>query len=401
MKSFAKKIADMNGVAYTVGGCVRDEIMRLTPHDIDIVVCGITVEQFIKAFPQAKKTGISFPVFRITINNAEVEVAFARIEKKIDVGHNGFEMIFHPHVTIEEDLFRRDITMNAIAKNIITDEIIDPYNGISDIQNNVIRATSSHFCEDALRVLRVARFSTQFGFSIDDDTIELMKSCKNELQFIPMERIVNEMKKALSFNKPSIFFNVLKECDCLEVIFPYIHNLIGAEQPIQYHPEGDAYIHSMQVLDKVAEMTCDINVRFAALFHDIGKGLTPKEEYPKHYGHDFKGAQLIKELPSQFDNRMKVIAAFSAKNHMRVHKMSNASKIVNLLKDMKRKNISLNEFTPILLADHNSIPSWLNQDIIDCVFDSISIPSHITNAEHIKTFVQSEYIKRFKNCINK
>ena len=141
---FANKIANIGGVAYFVGGCIRDEIMNTTPHDIDIVVCGITTDKFNSVFT-AEQTGNSFPVFRLNIENQEIEVAFARIEKKVSEGHNGFVMEFSPNVTIEEDLIRRDVTMNAIAKNILTGEILDPFNGIEDIRNYIIRATSNHF----------------------------------------------------------------------------------------------------------------------------------------------------------------------------------------------------------------------------------------------------------------
>ena len=256
---FANEIDNLGGVAYFVGGCVRDEIMNATPHDIDIVVCGITVDEFNGVFI-AEQTGSSFPVFRLNIENQEIEVAFARIEKKVSEGHSGFVMEFSPHVTIEEDLIRRDVTINAIAKNILTGEILDPFNGIEDIHNHIIRATSNHFVEDALRVLRVARFAAKYNFIVDDNTIELMASCRDELKHISLERVIIELKKALATDKPSVFFNVLKKANCLDVVFPEIYHLIGKTQPQKFHPEGDAYNHSMIVLDNVANNTKDIYV---------------------------------------------------------------------------------------------------------------------------------------------
>jgi len=401
MNDFIQKIDSIGGIAYYVGGCVRDSIMNISPKDIDIVVCGITTSQFMDMFPYAKQTGKSFPVYRIHIDGNEIEVAFARKEKKVAVGHSGFDMDFSPTITIEEDLLRRDITINAIAQNIQTNEIIDPYNGISDIQNGIIRHTSFHFVEDSVRVLRVARFAARYGFTVSDNTISLMCSCKEELAKEPKERIVGEMKSALSTRKPSIFFDILKKCDCLFVTFPEIYALIGKTQPLQYHPEGDAYNHSMIVLDKVSDMTDDITIRFAALYHDIGKGLTPMEDLPKHYGHDFKGSKLIKNLPQQYDNRMKEIASFVAKNHMRIHTMKNATKIVWLLRDMKRKHITVDMVTPILIADHDNVPSWFNDTVVKYVFKKVKMTDDITNrgVEYIQQYVQNVYVQRYKEIM--
>jgi len=389
---FANKIANIGGVAYFFCGCVPGEIMNNTPPDIYIVVCGITVDKFNSVFT-AKQTGNAFPVFRLDIENQEIEVAFARIERKVSEGHNGFVMEFSPNVTIEEDLIRRDVTMNAIAKNILTGEILDPFNGIEDIRNYIIRATSNHFVEDALRVLRVARFAAKYNFIVDDNTIELMASCREELKHISFERVIIELKKALATDKPSVFFNVLKKANCLDVVFPEIYHLIGKTQPEKFHPEGDAYNHSMIVLDTVANNTKDIYVRFAALFHDIGKGLTPKEELPKHYGHDVKGAKLIGNLPPQYETKMKLLASFVAAIHMKIHTMKKANKIVDMLKIMRHKKISVDDVTVILLADHGSVPVWFTQDTINTVFAKITVPE---NTKNIPDFVRNEYIRRLK-----
>ena len=399
MKDFAKKIQDIGGIAYFVGGCIRDELMNKKPHDIDVVVTGITTSDFMNVFPKAEQTGKSFPVYRIYVKGKEIEVAFARIEEKINEGHNGFHMIFSPDITIEDDLFRRDITINAIAKNILTGEIIDPYNGRKDIENHNIRATSCHFSEDALRVLRVARFAAQFNFGVDVGTLQLMKDCKEELKKEPKERIISEMKKALATDNPRIFFETLRECDCLDVVFPEIYNLIGKTQPIQYHPEGDAYNHSMIVLSKVSKQTSNIVVRFAALYHDIGKCLTPVENLPHNYGHDFAGAKLIQSLDAQYENRMKEVASFVAKNHMRVHTMKKESKIIDVLVEMKRKNISIDMFAPILMADHDSIPIWLNKKLFDYVFQKIDLPQDMKNVNKIKNYILNLRIRRFKEAM--
>ena len=194
----------------------------------------------------------------------------------------------------------------VINQIVLTKKIIDPFNGVEDIKNKVIRATSSAFVEDPLRVYRVARFAAQLEFGVDEGTLELMSNLKQELYTLSKERVFDEFRKALAQNKPSIFFEVLKKANVLDVHFKEIYNLIGALQPEKYHPEGDAYNHTLIVLDEISKNTDDLKIRFAGLVHDLGKGLTPKEEYPHHHGHDTKGAKVVREfgknlkLPSQW-----------------------------------------------------------------------------------------------------
>lgn len=236
--------------------------------------------------------GKSFQVFELE----EKEFALARIERKKGKGHKEFEIMTDTYITIEEDLKRRDITINAIAQNVLTNEIIDPYGGMQDIKNKTIRATSECFSEDPLRVYRVARFAAQLGFKVEKDTINLMKSLKNELTYLSKERVFIEFKKALATKKPSIFFDVLREAELLEIHFKPVYDLIGALQPEKYHPEGDAYNHTMICLDKSAILTEKLEIRYAVLVHDFGKGTTPKEEYPHHYGHEVRGAEIVKQF---------------------------------------------------------------------------------------------------------
>lgn len=310
----AKKIESAGGTLYLVGGAVRDELMEKTIHDEDYCVVGLGSVEFINLFPEAHVRGKSFEVYDIE----NKEFALARIERKIGLGHKCFEVETNKNITIEEDLKRRDITVNSIAKNVLTGKFIDPFGGIEDIKNKVIRATSDAFAEDPLRVYRVARFATQLNFEVEENTLGMMNSLKGELESLSKERVFYEFRKALQQNKPSIFFNVLRKADVLDVHFKEVYNLIGAEQPIKYHPEGDAYNHTMIVLDDICKHTNDVIIRFCGLVHDFGKALTPKGNYPHHYGHDVKGVKVVR----QFGKNLKIpkswinCGVIAAREHM-------------------------------------------------------------------------------------
>lgn len=202
---------------------------------------------------------------------------------------------------------------------MLTGEIIDPYGGINDINNKVIRATSKSFSEDPLRVYRVARFASKFNYQVEECTIKLMYSLKDELKSLSSERVFDEFRKALNTNKPSIFFDVLKKANVLDVHFNEISMLIGAEQPIKFHPEGDAYNHTMLALDMAAEYSKDEKIRFSVLVHDLGKGLTPKENYPHHHDHDVKGIIQVEKFCNRLKmpNIWKKCGKVSCKEHMR------------------------------------------------------------------------------------
>lgn len=292
IEEIAKKIKNAGGNLYLVGGAVRDKILGRTIKDEDYCVTGLSDEEFIKIFPNTREQGKAFKVF--TLENKEF--AMARTEEKRELGHKGFLIEINENITIEEDLRRRDITINAIAQNVLTEEIIDPYNGIQDIKNKKIRAVSSTFCEDPLRVYRVARFSAELEFEVEENTTKMMNSLRNELGTLSAERVFEELRKALNTDKPSIFFEVLKKANVLDVHFKEIYDLIGAIQPTQYHPEGDAYNHTMIALDNSAKITKDEKIRFACLVHDLGKGRTPEEMYPHHYGHEERGVEPLREF---------------------------------------------------------------------------------------------------------
>jgi len=323
----AEKISKAGGRLYFVGGCVRDELMGIESKDIDFCVVGLTSENFKNMFPNAFIKGAFFPVFQLDNH----DFAFARKETKVGPGHKNFTFETE-NITIHDDLARRDFTINSIAKDVLTGEIIDPFNGQKDIENKIIRATSSHFSEDPLRVYRGAQFATRFNFRIDNDTKKLMKSMESELYSLSSERVFTELRKALNSDTPSTFFNLLRELDLLKVHFKEIEDLIDVPQPIKYHPEGDVYNHSMIALDLAAKLTTDEKIRFASLTHDLGKAKTPKEILPHHYDHEKNGIAPLKELCKRLNvpNSWEKLAKVSVKEHMRAglyNKMSIPKKV--------------------------------------------------------------------------
>lgn len=315
IKNIAKLIEQNGGRLYLVGGAVRDSILNRPVYDEDYCVTGIDKNKFIELFPEAISRGKSFQVF----NLCGKEFALARTEKKTGKGHKSFEITTNKNITIEEDLKRRDITINSIAKDVLTDKIIDPFNGFSDIINKTIRAVGDSFLEDPLRVYRVARFSSELDFEVEENTIKLMNKLKGELNTLSKERIFVEFRKAISSNKPSKFFNVLREADVLDVHFKEIYDLIGSMQPIEYHPEGDSYNHTMIAVDNSVKLTDDLLIRYSTLVHDLGKGLTPKEMYPHHHGHAEKGVEPVRNLSNRIGvpTNWKKAGILSSREHMR------------------------------------------------------------------------------------
>lgn len=347
----AKIIKENNGTLYLVGGSLRDTILNLPVHDLDFCVTGISFVKFKELFPQSKIIGKDFPVFLLNSH----EFALARTELKTSSGHLGFKITSNETITIQEDLKRRDITINAIAKDVLTGEIIDLFDGISDLQKGVIRHVSNAFLEDPLRVYRVARFAAKFNFKVDNSTIELMKKQRSELLTLSVERIFIELKKALQTSTPSTFFNILKQANLLNVHFKEIYNLIDVPQPEKYHPEGDVYNHTMIVLDKVAKETNDEVIRFCALTHDFGKAETKKELLPQHIGHEMSGIDIIRD----FCNRLKTPtiwkkkAIATCKYHMKagICKDMRPYKLAKFFNEVNKSAITLKELNIISNAD--------------------------------------------------
>ncbi len=382
INEIAEKIHQAGGKLYLVGGAIRDEIMGKEIYDKDYAVTGIEKEQFITLFPEAHSRGKSFEVFDIE----GAEFALARTERKVGLGHKEFETKTSKDITIEEDLARRDITINAIAKETLTGKIIDPFNGISDIKSKTIRATTSAFIEDPLRVYRVARIAAKTGFSVENRTLELMESLKQELNTLSKERVFNEFEKALETDKPSIFFNVLRNANVLDVHFKEIYDLIGSLQPVEYHPEGDSYDHTMIVVDKAATLTKDTSIRFAALVHDLGKGVTPKSMYPHHYGHDEKGIEIVQKFGQRIGAPKKWISygKVSSTEHMKggiFYKMTPAKK-VSFIERVAKSKLGLHGLQIVVIADKCSTR---NTNLKDIEFEKIG--------QKCLTKINGDYIK--------
>jgi tRNA nucleotidyltransferase (CCA-adding enzyme) len=307
---------------YKVGGCVRDHLLGLPIVDIDWVVTGTTVDSMRSAGYQT--VGKDFPVFLHP--KTKQEYALARSERKTAPGYHGFDFNTDPTITIEQDLLRRDLTINAIAEDE-DGNLIDPYGGQADIEKRILRHVSDAFVEDPVRVLRVARFAARFnhlGFKLAPETIQLIREIgtSGELGTLVAERVWSEMSRALGESNPSIFFKTLRECDVLASLFPEIDNLYGVPQTAKYHPEIDTGIHVMMALEKSAELNFDNETRFAVLMHDLGKATTPADILPSHHGHEQRGVKLV----TSFCKRWKVpkahteLALITTEYHTHIHR---------------------------------------------------------------------------------
>lgn len=351
IEGIIRKINEAGGKLYLVGGAVRDEIMKKAVTDEDYCVTGIEKETFEKLFPNAILRGKKFAVYDID----KREFALARKEKKLEEGHKGFKIETNKNITIEEDLKRRDITINSIAKDLTTGKYIDPFGGINDIKNKKIRMTSEAFREDPLRVYRVARFAATLEFEVEKETLEQMNLLKKELMSLSRERVFHEFRKALASNKPSIFFDTLKKADVLDVHFQEIYDLIGKIQPEKYHPEGDSYQHTMIVVDTSCGLTQKLEVRFSCLVHDLGKGTTPLEILPHHYGHEDRGEKLVSELGKRIGipKLWEQCGKIAAKEHMRGGKFNEmtAKKQVEFIEKIAKSSLGLDGMKIVVLCD--------------------------------------------------
>lgn len=306
---------------FLVGGAVRDQLLGLEIKDRDHVVLGSTPQKMIELGYQ--QVGKDFPVF-LHAQTGE-EYALARTERKQGQGYTGFSCYAGEDVTIEEDLRRRDLTINAIAQSA-QGELIDPYNGVNDLNNKLLRHVSPAFSEDPLRVLRVARFAARFyklGFSIDPATLQLMRelATSGEISHLTAERIWLETSKALQTDSPQIYFQVLRDCGALKIIFPEIEALFGVPAPERWHPEIDTGIHTLMVVEQSAKLSDCVAFRFACLVHDLGKALTPIEEWPSHKKHGFRGLKVIKALclRLKIPNECRDLALLVSEHHSLIH----------------------------------------------------------------------------------
>ncbi|AYC31321.1 multifunctional CCA addition/repair protein [Pseudomonas cavernae] len=281
---------------FKVGGAVRDRLLGLPVADIDWVVVGASAAQMqAQGF---RPVGEDFPVF-IHPHSGE-EYALARTERKSGQGYGGFTFYASPEVSLEEDLLRRDLTINAMAEDA-HGTVIDPYGGQRDLQARLLRHVSPAFAEDPLRVLRVARFAARYallGFRVADETLALMRqlSASGELQALTPERSWKEISRALMESRPEVFLRVLRDCGALKELLPEVDALFGVPQTASHHPEIDTGIHTLSVLRQCAEHGQSLSVRWACLLHDLGKGLTPASEWPQHIAHEQRGLKLIRAV---------------------------------------------------------------------------------------------------------
>lgn len=342
---------------YLVGGAVRDALLNEAAGDRDWVVIGSSPEDMLERGFRA--VGKDFPVFLHPVSGEEY--ALARRERKTGPGYTGFATESGSDVTLEEDLSRRDLTVNAMAQDA-DGGLIDPFGGAQDLNNGILRHVSDAFVEDPLRVLRVARFAARYagrGFAVAPETVDLMRriSASGELASLVPERVWQETCRALGEANPSEFIRVLQRCDALDIIFPEIAALQGVLQNVEHHPEGDAFLHTLMALDAATKISQQKEVRFAALVHDLGKAKTPQNEWPRHIKHEHRGVTIVNALcdrlrvPSDY----RELAVLVTGEHLLMHRLAELRpetvlKLLNRL-DGFRRSERLDSFLTACRAD--------------------------------------------------
>ncbi|MGF6965494.1 tRNA nucleotidyltransferase (CCA-adding enzyme) [Paraburkholderia sp. WC7.3g] len=324
---------------YAVGGAIRDELLGVPVQDRDYVVVGATPEQMVAQ--GYRPVGKDFPVFLHP--QTHEEYALARTERKTAAGYHGFQFFYAPEVTLEEDLARRDLTINAMAREVrpdgeLTGPVIDPFNGQADLQARLFRHVSAAFLEDPVRILRIARFAARFvDFTVAPETLALMREmiAEGEADALVAERVWQEVSRGLMEKQPSRMFDVLRDCGALARILPEIDALFGVPQRADYHPEVDTGVHVMMVLDHAAQQGYSLPVRFAALTHDLGKATTPENLLPRHVGHEGRSVDLLKPLCERLrvPNECRDLAVLVAREHGNIHRVMEmgAAALVRLL----------------------------------------------------------------------
>ena len=347
---FWKKISLLGGELYIVGGWVRDFVRKVKPKDKDYVVVGLTEAEFTESFPEVLKVGKKFPVFLLYVDNKQCEVAFARTEKKNGQGYRGFVAEVN-NVSLLQDLARRDTTMNSIAYDLKTKALIDPYNGQADIKAKVIRAVSVRFCEDPIRALRAARQAAEFDFTITDDTLELMKQCKQELLLEPGERFVAELNKALKAQRPSKFFYALEQAELLDVCFSEIANLTNIK-----HFKGNSFTILLEKLDEIAKLNNNIEIRFAVIINelaqtegsfDCAKGLLVLKRFNQ---------QL--RLPKRWLDIVEFLLLTKEKIKM-LNSITDSDEIVDILLSLEKSFVSVQDLSDFLVVNNVTVPDFI------------------------------------------
>ncbi len=354
--------------SYMVGGAVRDELLGLALKDRDFVVVGSTPEAMVQQ--GYLPVGKDFPVFLHP--QTHEEYALARTERKTARGYKGFQVFASPEVTLEQDLARRDLTINAIAKDT-QGNYTDPYHGQRDLAARVLRHVSPAFSEDPVRILRVARFAARFAeFSVAPETLELMRDMvsSGEVDALVPERVWQELAKGLMEDHPARMLHVLRDCGALAKILPEVDRLFGVPQNPKSHPEIDTGVHLCLVLEVAAEKKFPLPVRFAALCHDLGKGVTPPEDLPNHNGHEAKGAALVTALCTRLrvPNDCKALAQITARWHGDAHNAKNmqAPALVTLLQhlDAFRQPQRFAQFLQACAADYYGRPGYAEREFL-------------------------------------
>lgn len=373
---------------YLVGGAVRDKLLGKPIKDRDWVVVGTTPEKMIaQGF---KPIGKDFPVFLHP--KTKEEYALARTERKSGKGYKGFTFYTSPEITIEEDLKRRDLTINAIAEDE-SGKLIDPFAGKLDIENKVLRHVSSSFVEDPLRLLRIARFSATIGFEVAENTMNLLTKivAANELDTLTVERIWNEFQKAMGSKHPENFILILRACNALKKLFPQIDTLFGIPQPKEFHPEIDTGLHTLMALKQATLLSNEPIVRFAALLHDLGKGSTPKTKLPSHHGHEARGVKLVNEICTKYKSptQYRELACITSKYHLDCHRIMEmkSSTILKKLErlDAFRRPKRFQQFLLACEADHRGRTNFENKEYPQAKFFISALKAaNNVNVEHLK-----------------
>lgn len=340
---------------------MRDELLGLPVKDHDYVVVGASPEEM--ELLGYRPVGKDFPVFLHPQTNEQY--ALARTERKISLGYKGFEVFTSPQVTLQEDLARRDLTINSIAKDE-DGNIIDPFNGVADLEAGILRHVSPAFSEDPVRILRAARFAARFGFRIAPETMMLMNNMvhNGEVDALVPERVWQELARGLMEKTPSRMFYMLRECGALARIIPEVDVLFGVPQPAHAHPEIDTGVHIMLVIDYAAALDYSLPVRFAALMHDVGKGTTPFEEWPRHIGHEVRSVELTQTLCERIrvPKESRDLALLVARYHGDVHRAEELkpSTMANMLQivDAYRKPERFEEFLQACACDFHGRPGY-------------------------------------------
>jgi tRNA nucleotidyltransferase (CCA-adding enzyme) len=353
---------------YLVGGAVRDEQLGIPVKERDWCVVGATPDELLGL--GYKPVGKDFPVFLHPETNEEY--ALARTERKTAVGYHGFSFNTDPNVTIEEDLSRRDLTMNAIAKDA-DGHLIDPFDGLDDIARGIIRHVSDAFAEDPVRILRAAKFAARFAgrnFRIAPETRDLMRQMVSagEADALVPDRVWKETEAALAGPDPRVFFEALRACRALNALYPEIDALFGVPQPPKWHPEVDTGLHTMMVLEQVTELSADIEVRFAALVHDLGKATTDQDNWPSHPGHELRGKDIIKAMSKRLPlpRACRDLGALVSEFHTHCHRASELrdKTMVEVLEktDAFRRPERFEQFLLACEADARGRTSFENRD---------------------------------------